>query len=164
MRKLADSPTTKDFRLLGIDTHYSWEDNYLSLSQERYIREMQIRFDLDCIPLKSVSTSFAAGFKCDKSHCPSTPEEVDEMKEIPYQNLIGSLMYAMICTWSDTAFHVGSLSKFASNPGAAHWDAARQVLKYLISTANHSLSHLPNRTNPPSYSSMFHIYSGPCWR
>jgi hypothetical protein len=48
-----------------------------------------------------------------------------------FQSIIGSLMYAMIQTRPDIAFAVCFLSRFLSNPTAAHIQAAHRVLRYL---------------------------------
>ena len=43
------------------------------------------------------------------------------MKKVPYQSVVGSLMYAMVCTRPDLSYAVGVVSRFMSNPGEAHW-------------------------------------------
>ena len=45
------------------------------------------------------------------------------MKKVPYASVVGSLMYAMVCTRLDIAHAVGVVSKFFSNPGKEHWHA-----------------------------------------
>lgn len=53
------------------------------------------------------------------------------MIDKPYASLVGSLMYANVCTRHDIAFIVGILSRFQSNPGEAYWTATNKVLRYL---------------------------------
>ncbi|RVW49359.1 Retrovirus-related Pol polyprotein from transposon TNT 1-94 [Vitis vinifera] len=55
---------------------------------------------------KPVSTPLAQHFKFDHSTLPSTDEEVEYMKSVPYSSVVGSLMYAMVCTRPDLAFAV----------------------------------------------------------
>lgn len=43
------------------------------------------------------------------------------MSIIPYSSVVGSLMYAMVCTRLDIAYAVGMVSRFLSNLGKAHW-------------------------------------------
>jgi hypothetical protein len=31
-------------------------------------------------------------------HCPSSKEEKEEMSRVPYHSVVGSLIYAMVCT------------------------------------------------------------------
>ena len=42
------------------------------------------------------------------------------MKNVPYASVVGSLMYAMVCTRLDIAFVVGITSRFLTNPGKEH--------------------------------------------
>ena len=42
------------------------------------------------------------------------------MKIIPYSSVVGSLMYAQVCTHPDIAFVVGFLGKYLSDPGQSH--------------------------------------------
>ena len=53
------------------------------------------------------------------------------MRIIPYSSLVGSLMYAQVCTRPDIAFVVGMFGRYLSNPGSQHWKAAKKVLRYL---------------------------------
>ena len=50
---------------------------------------------------------------------------------MPYASVIGSLMYAMVCTRLDIAHVVGVVSKFMSRPGKQHWEAVKWILRYL---------------------------------
>ena len=59
---------------------------------------------------------------------PKTPDEIEEMKRVPYASTVGSLMYAMVSTRLDIAQEVGVLSQFMVNPGKSHWDAVKRVL------------------------------------
>ena len=42
------------------------------------------------------------------------------MQKIPYASVVGSLMYAQMCTRSDIAYIVGMLGRYLSNPGMDH--------------------------------------------
>jgi hypothetical protein len=51
-----------------------------------------------------------------------------------YQELIGCLLYLSGCNRPDIAQAVGVLSRFMSKPTDEHMNAAKQVLKYLLSS------------------------------
>ncbi|CAI7879028.1 unnamed protein product [Closterium sp. NIES-54] len=54
----------------------------------------------------------------------------------PYPELVGCLMYLMMCTRSDLAYPLSLLARYVA-PGKhqkVHWDAAKRVLRYLCST------------------------------
>jgi hypothetical protein len=44
----------------------------------------------------------------------------DESKGFPYQQVIGSLMYAMLCTRPDLAYPMSVLSQHMVNPNMEH--------------------------------------------
>lgn len=67
---------------------------------------------------------------------PVNDKEKEEMREVPYQVAIGSLLYAAQTTRPDISFAVGTLSKFNSNPGREHWSGVKRVLRYLKGTKN----------------------------
>ncbi|KAL6322459.1 hypothetical protein AAG906_008114 [Vitis piasezkii] len=47
-------------------------------------------------------------------------EEVEYMKSVPYSSVVGSLMHVMVV-----------VSRFMSNPGKAHWEAVKWIMRYL---------------------------------
>src|SRR5215813_11287774 len=61
------------------------------------------------------------------------------MRHIAYASVVGSLMYAMLCTRPDIYFAVGVVSRFQSNPRLDHWVAVKHILKYLRRTRNYML-------------------------
>ena len=63
------------------------------------------------------------------------------MRTIPYSSLVGSLMYAQVCTCPDIAFVVGMLGRYLSNPRSQHWKAAKKVLRYLQGTKDLMLTY-----------------------
>ena len=52
--------------------------------------------------------------------CPKTLEEKEKMSRVPYANVVGSLIYAMMCTRLDICYVVGLVSRYKSNPGQEH--------------------------------------------
>ena len=52
--------------------------------------------------------------------CPKTQEEEEDMSRVPYASVVGSLMYAMVCTRPDIIHAVGVLSRFISKPRKEH--------------------------------------------
>ena len=62
---------------------------------------------------------------------PSTTEEIAKMRNIPYHEAVGSLMYASLGTRPDITYAVQTVSRFAINPGPAHWEAVKKIFRYL---------------------------------
>ena len=86
----------------------------LWLSQERYIEWMLERFNMK--NSNPVSTPLADHFKLSKRFCPSTEKEKGEMSVIPYSSVVGSLMYAMVCTRPYISHAIGVVSRFCNTP------------------------------------------------
>ena len=59
------------------------------------------------------------------------------MIRVPYQSVIGILMYVMVCTRLDIDQVVGVLSHYMSSPGRAHWDVVKRVFRYLQGTSEY---------------------------
>jgi hypothetical protein len=72
---------------------------------------------------------------------PASKTKEASMKTVPYQEAIGSLMYASVATRPDISFAVSTLSQFLDNPGRAHWDAMKHVLRYLSGTQDFELTY-----------------------
>ena len=43
------------------------------------------------------------------------------MSKVPYSSVVGSLMYAMICSLLDLSYVVNVASRYMVNPGKEHW-------------------------------------------
>ncbi|XP_045790924.1 secreted RxLR effector protein 161-like [Trifolium pratense] len=56
------------------------------------------------------------------------------MNEIPYASVIGSIMYAMLCTRPDVSYALSATSRYQSDPDESHWIAVKNILKYLRRT------------------------------
>ncbi|KAI5665082.1 hypothetical protein M9H77_24405 [Catharanthus roseus] len=82
----------------------------------------------DCKPL---DTPVAKGDKFNLKQCPNNDFKSKQMESIPYASVFGSLMYAQVCTRPDLAFIVNMLGRYLSNPGPAHWLAAKRVMRPL---------------------------------
>ena len=60
------------------------------------------------------------GDKFSLSQCPKSELERGQMKNIPYASIVGSLMYAQVCTRRDISFAISMLGRYQSNPGIDH--------------------------------------------
>ena len=94
--------------------------------------------------MKDCSLSVAPimkGNKLSLNQCPKNDLEKQSMKNIPYASVVGSLMYAQVCTRPDIAYAVGVLGRYQSNPGMDHWKAAKKSMRYLQGTKNYMLMY-----------------------
>ena len=63
-----------------------------------------------------------------------TVEEREYMTRVPYASVVGSLMYAMVCTRPDLSQAVSMISRYMHDPGRGHWEAVKWVLRYIKGT------------------------------
>ena len=59
---------------------------------------------------KPVNVLILVGVKLSAEQCPKTQEEEEDMSCVPYASVVGSLMYAMVCTRPDIAHEIGRAS------------------------------------------------------
>ena len=71
----------------------------LGLSQATYINNILVRFSMQ--DSKKGFLLFRHRITLSKDQCPMTPDEIEKMKAIFYASIVGSLMYAMLCTKPD---------------------------------------------------------------
>ena len=81
------------------------------------------------------------GDKLSLNQCPKNDLEKESMKNIAYASVVGSLMYAQVCTRLDIAYAVRMLGRYQSNPGIDHWRAANKVMRYLQGTKDYLLMY-----------------------
>ena len=124
--KMVDFGVAKQF--LGIQIEQS-EDG-IRIFQTQYISTILERFGL--ANAKSTSTPMVPN-----SALSADDEDLlNKDEKSVYMSIVGSLMYAMVCTRPDLAYTLSRLSKFMATPATRHMTAARHALRYLCGTQN----------------------------
>jgi ribonuclease HI len=104
-------------------------DGWVELDQENYIVEILKKFGMtDCKPV---------GTPSDTSRKLSVKDVNDEnslVGVVPYQELIGSLLFLTQTTRPDIAYAVNDTSRFNSYHAEVHWVAVKRILRYLSGT------------------------------
>ncbi|PIL29346.1 hypothetical protein GSI_09397 [Ganoderma sinense ZZ0214-1] len=118
--------------ILGFAVERDRAARTLSLSQTSYIESILHRYGFD--ELKPISTPMDLHNLLTSAQSPQTTAEIARMRDIPYREAVGSLMYASLGTRPDITYAVSILSRFSENPGLAHWDAVKRVFRYLAGT------------------------------
>ena len=117
---MKDLGTTK--KILGMQIERDDRRNQLGILQKSYLLKVLDRFAIS--KAKPMATPTASHFKLTSQLNPSNEEE-EFMSKVPYANVVGSVMYSMICTRPDLAFASTLISKFLSNPGNGHWNVVK---------------------------------------
>ena len=110
----------------------------LKVDQRQYVQEIAERFGIT----KTSAIPTAAGRKAlSKADGPQTDAEVDEMRQVPYREAVGALMWAATMTRPDISYAAHQLAKFNENPGPAHWKAVKKALQYLWRTKDMGITY-----------------------
>ncbi|KAL0295041.1 UNVERIFIED_CONTAM: Retrovirus-related Pol polyprotein from transposon TNT 1-94 [Sesamum angustifolium] len=118
--------------VIGIEIHRDRSKRILGLSQKAYIEKVLAKFRMSAC--SSTAAPIVKGDKFGIHQSPQNSLEENQMKNVPYASVVGSLMYVQVCTRPDIAFAVGMLGRYQSNPGIEHWKAAKKVMRYLQGT------------------------------
>lgn len=116
-------------RYLGMRINVNKECNTITVDQSHYIEQLLNKFNMsEC---KTVDTPIECKLDIKQSEkC---------AKDIPYQKLIGSLMYLAVLTRPDIAYSISYLSQFNNCYNENHYHYAKRVLKYLQKTKDYCL-------------------------
>ena len=71
------------------------------------------------------------GVKLGKTQSPTTAEDRERMKVIPYASAIGSIKYAMLYTRPIVYLTMSLARGYNSDPGVDHWTTVKIILKGL---------------------------------
>eukprot|EP00873_Tetraselmis_striata_P038072 jgi/Tetstr1/458336/TSEL_004301.t1 len=110
---------------LGMAVERDWDNATLKVHQAKYIDDVVHKFNL--ADAYAVSTPAEVGADVPGRNKPLAAE-------MPYQALVGSLLYAMVATRPDIAEAVSKLCRVMAKPEERHWQAAKRVLRYLKGT------------------------------
>ncbi|GKC10119.1 retrotransposon protein, putative, ty1-copia subclass [Tanacetum coccineum] len=118
--------------ILGIKIYRDRSKRLIRLSQSAYMDKILKRFKMD--NSKRGNIPMQERLDLNKTQGASTLKEVKRMQNIPYASAVGSIMYAVRCTRPNVAFAQNITSRFQHNPGEPHWNAVKNILKFLINT------------------------------
>uniref|UniRef100_A0A0A9XU65 Copia protein n=2 Tax=Lygus hesperus TaxID=30085 RepID=A0A0A9XU65_LYGHE len=111
----------------------------LYIDQSDYILQVLKKFRMD--DAKPVKTPMEVDVK------PLIVEDKEKQpfsKTVPYQEVIGCLLYLSQISRPDIIYAVNTLSRFNKNFQSQHWHAAKRVLRYLKGSVNMRLCYSKN--------------------
>ena len=118
--------------LLGLGIERDQKNRTISFSQMAYIQKIIEHFKMD--NFKPLSMPISPGHNLTKSHSPTDPNDIEDMRRVPYREAVGSLMYAVVGTQPNIAYAVSYQAQFMLNPGCMHWETVKRVIMYLKGT------------------------------
>ena len=124
-------------RILGMNIVRNREKREIWLSQTDYVSRVLNRFKMQ--NSRETATPMAQHFKLSVRQKPQNEREKQEINQIPYANIVGSIMYAMISTRPDLAQAISVTSRFMAEHGKEHWLALRWTLRYLKGAGDYGI-------------------------
>ncbi len=112
---------------LGMEVERNCDERLLRINQIKYLKEILKRFQME--ECKRIGVPLDPKVKLQRN-----ANGNDESKGFPYQQAVGSFMYAMLCTQPDLAYLISVLSQHIANPNMEHWMAIKQIFRYLQGT------------------------------
>jgi len=120
--------------MLGIEVKRDRSGRMVHLSQQAYIDAILRRYHLSDLKLLSMPMDHQVRLSSDQA--PASAAECAMMCNVPYRKAVSALNWAALATRPDIAFAVTTVTRFAANPGPAHWEAMKQIFRYLSGTRN----------------------------
>jgi hypothetical protein len=124
--KLNDLGRVKKF--LGI--RFAQYPDRLEMDLEEYIDKMLERFNM--INCSTSDVPALTSIHLSKQQCASTEKVKELMENVPYRQLVGSLLFACTTLVLEIAAAVSKLSEFMNNPGPLLWREAKRSACYNI--------------------------------
>lgn len=125
--------------ILGIHIEHDRPAGTILISQCAYLEQVLKRFGMsDC---NNKSMPLPLGIILSKDQGPKSQDDQKFMADKPYQEVLGSIMYAQIGTQPDLSYTVSTLSKYASNPGITHWQALMHILRYIKAMLHYKIMY-----------------------
>jgi hypothetical protein len=132
--------------LLGMKIVREGETGPIHVSMPEYTRQIIEAANMeDCNPS---TLPHQPNMYLTKAMSPQTDEERNEMKKIPYANVLGMLNF-LIRVRVDIVHAVNAVAEFTSNPGRQHWTAIKLIIKYLAGTPDHGIWYRKQNNRPP---------------
>ena len=124
---------------MGIKIYRDRSRRLIGLSQSTYLDKVLKKFKMD--QSKKRFLPVLQGVKLSQTQCPTTVEDKEKMKVIPYASAIGSIMYAMLCTRPDVCLAISLARRYQSNPVIYSWITIVPHLSKLTARFTSGLVH-----------------------
>jgi hypothetical protein len=121
----------------------------ISLSQHAYINSIILCYNFTDLKLSAVPMDPRTPLS--KSQSLTKLADIAWMRNIPYQEAVGSLMYAAMGTQPDIVFAMSTVAQYLDNPGWVHWEAVKRIFRYLRGTQKLELAYGGEKRGLESY-------------
>ena len=113
----------------GIKIYRERSRRLIGLSQSTYLDKVLKKFKM--VQSKKEFLPVLQGVKLSKTQNPTTAEDRERMKVIPYDSAIGYIKYPMLRTRPIVCLAMSLARGYNSDLGVDHWAAVKIILRYL---------------------------------
>jgi hypothetical protein len=143
LKKKFELRTLPVCRFLGLTIKRDRSKRMLSLSQPDFVDDLVKKFRMENCHANVIPAE--PGLQLSRAMAPKNEEDEAQMKEIPYQQAVGALLYLSTTTRPDIAYSVSKVARFNQNPGVQHWVAVKRIIRYLVGTRDYGISFSPEK-------------------
>ena len=118
---------------LGIKITGDRDLGTIHISQPSFINTIACCFD--------ITSGRVVSSPMDPSTDLHTSTDTNSAVDIPYASLIGSINYCVISMWPDITFATNKCAQFTSRPNLSHWEAAKQIVHYLLNMKEYGVTY-----------------------
>ena len=134
--KLKENFRMKDLGELStfLGIQFDRNDSVIKMNQSYYLKNVLKKFEMENVKPRSTPCEInLSSYETDDS----TDDVIDERK---YREIVGSLVYAMVCTRPDLCYVVTKLSQHLSKPTSSDWVILKHVFQYIKGTIDYGLT------------------------
>lgn len=154
--KLDDLGMVKN--ILGMEIERDHESSLIHLAQNNYINKQLPKFNVPSVPQKRKAVPITKAAYTDVVDTLSKrSQSILDKKEYPFRSLIGSLLYANICSRPDISFALSTLASHNSDPRLMHWNALLDLLRYLRDTQDNKITY--GKLSPSETKNIISVYA-----
>jgi hypothetical protein len=96
--------------ILEIEIRRDRRKRVLGLSQKAYLEKVLKKFSMHAY--NPMPAPIVKGDKFESFHSPRNQYEINQMKSVSYASIVGSLLYAQVCTLLDLTFVIEMLDRY----------------------------------------------------
>lgn len=121
---------------LGMEIKRNRKQRTLTISQSKYIYDSMKKFGMQSA--HGVATPISTGVKLTKV---TNEAELKASEQLPYKQVVGTLIFLTCLTRCDIAYVVHLVSQYLSCYGQDHWVQAKRILRYLKETSDYCITY-----------------------
>ena len=123
--------------VLGIHIQRDLEQGTASMSQQKYIESLLVKYGLQDMSTKETPADPNQHLEVKQE----SDERLNENDTYLFKQIVGALLYLAVCTRPDIAEATRSVASCSAEPTKRHLIAAKRILRYLKHTISHKLTY-----------------------